>query len=227
MMLSNVGTLVFTLAGSSGPAVSADAAEACRLAQNLARNRSYPVFPCLDTKAPATRRGFKDAETDPVAIARSWQETPGPLIGVPTGERSNFDVLDVDVKHSAARAWLITAQAKLPATRTFRTRSGGVHLLFQHAVGVRNTESHLARGVDTRGEGGYVIWWFAAGFPCVDQSPVADWQPWLLESLFNKPEPEALPRRSRGAYCIGNSSAQELISRTLQRLSATAEGHRQ
>ncbi len=197
------------------------------IAQNLARNTGWPVFPVRENKAPATPHGFKDAETDPERVAALWQLYPAPLIGVPTGERSGLDVLDIDVKHSAARAWLQIAQAKMPATRIYQTRSGGFHIYFRHAPGVHNTESHIAKGIDTRGEGGYIIFWFGSGLPCMDHSPVAEWPDWLLEALFYKPESESLPVHVRQPFRDDGSAAQRLIARTLERVVSAADGQRQ
>ncbi len=71
-------------------------ADVVRLAENLIHNCGFAVFPCGADKKPFPRsQGFKDAVTDPVAVADLWRRYPGPLIGVATGERSGIDVLDV------------------------------------------------------------------------------------------------------------------------------------
>jgi hypothetical protein len=102
--------------------------ELAQIASNLARNAGWPVFPVRNDKRPATRHGFKDATTDPAEIARLFALPGAALIGVPTGKMSGADVLDVDVKHDAARAWLLAVETSIPSTRSYRTRSGGVHL---------------------------------------------------------------------------------------------------
>ena len=98
-------------------------------------------------------------------------------------------------KHHQALAWWEEATSgcireAIPPTRIFRTRSGGLHAYFRHTPGVVNTASKIARGVDTRGCGGYAIYWFAAGFPCEDHSTPAAWPAWLLDALFWKPPPK-------------------------------------
>ena len=138
---------------------------------------------------------FHDASNDPDQIRRMWNAAPAPLVGVATGSVSGVDVLDIDAaKHPQAGAWWEAAisgnvRPSILPTRVYRTRSGGLHAYFQHAPGVVNTTSKIARGVDTRGSGGYVIYWFAAGFPCEDDSPPAPWPAWLLSGLFWKPSP--------------------------------------
>lgn len=149
----------------------------------------YPVFPCLASKAPATPHGFKDATDDPEQVARLWREYPGPLIGVPTGEVSGFDVLDLDPKNGCARWWDIHA-AQVPETRIHQTQSGGWHLLFHHHPEVRNSQSKIGAGVDTRGEGGFIIWWPACGGKIVSDADMAFWPEWLIEALtYQKPPP--------------------------------------
>jgi hypothetical protein len=205
-------------------------AELGELALNIARNCRWPIFPCGNDKAPCISkreggRGFHDATADPAEIVRLFSHPRAALIGIPTGEASGFDVLDIDVKHPAARAWLLSAEAKLPTTRTYRTRSGGFHLFFRHGAGVHNTESHIAKGIDTRGEGGYIVFWFATGFPCTDHSTVAKWPDWLLEALFYKPEPQPTPSRRR-AFRSNSTSAQNLIAASISRVESATEGHR-
>jgi hypothetical protein len=121
--------------------------------------RGLPVFPCAADKRPTCPHGFKDASNDPTVVKALWRNHPGPLIGVPTGTASGIFVLDVDsAKHESAAEWLDRQAPYLPDTRHHRTQSGGLHLLFRHRSGLRSSVSRLARGVDTRGEGGCIIW---------------------------------------------------------------------
>ena len=102
-----------------------------------------PVFPVRADKRPATIHGFKDAVHDPGQVASLWRRHPGPLIGVPTGEASGLDALDIDPRHGGDKWWLDHVHL-MPATRMHRTRSNGLHALFRHAPSVRNTESKIA-----------------------------------------------------------------------------------
>jgi Bifunctional DNA primase/polymerase, N-terminal len=144
-------------------------------------------FPCLKDKRPATPHGFKQARHDPSGLRELWRRYPGPLVGVATGAAS-VDVLDLDRKHPAAKAWWIGSRNLLPQTRCHRTRSGGLHLLFRHAVGLHSTAGRLAPGIDTRGDGGYIIWWPAAGLPVLNDISPALWPGWLLAQLQTSPE---------------------------------------
>jgi hypothetical protein len=150
-----------------------------------------PSFPCLPDKRPACPHGFKDATKDPEQLKALWQRYPGSLVGVPTGEASGAFVLDIDsTKHPEADEWLEQQAPYLPETRMHRTRSGGLHFLFQHQSGLRNTTSKLASGVDTRGEGGFIIWWpfhlgLNAGHQLVSLAPVPEW----LVKALQPPQP--------------------------------------
>jgi len=79
------------------------------------------------------------------------------LIGVAIGAASGVDALDLDCKHLEAVGWWTANRGRLPLTWCHRRRSGGLHLLFRNAVGVRSTASKIARGIDMRGDGGYII----------------------------------------------------------------------
>jgi hypothetical protein len=80
-------------------------------------------------------------------------------------------------------------------TRIHQTGSGGLHLLFRHNEFVRGWAGKIALGVDTRGNGGYVIWWPAYGCSVLSDAPIAPWPNWLLEKLKPKPRPQAAARR--------------------------------
>jgi hypothetical protein len=59
--------------------------------------RGYAVFPCRpQSKEPATRRGFKDATTNPATIRRYWLANADYNIGIATGLASGVWVLDID-----------------------------------------------------------------------------------------------------------------------------------
>lgn len=179
-------------ASEGAPEVS----EVTTLAAALVCNCGWRVFPCHGYKRPACPHGFKNASNDPDAIADLWRRFPGPLIGVATGAASGIDVLDFDVKHDAALAWWRANQHRIPATRSFRTRSGGVHLYLRHAAGLGCSAGKLAPGIDVRGDGGYAISWFAAGLECLDHAPAAPWPAWMLALLLPKPAPAQRPMRS-------------------------------
>ncbi len=149
--------------------------------------RDIPVFPCKpDGKEPLTRNGFKDATTDPSKIHAWWNAHPLANIGVPTGERSGLLVVDVD--HPAGLDALEAEHEELPATRTHRTGSGGMHHLYRYPEGsnIRNSTGKLAHGLDVRGEGGYVIVppsRTTRAYTVLDDLPLAAPPGWLLEAL--------------------------------------------
>ena len=142
-----------------------------------------PVFPCRINKRPACPHGFKDAALSASAIRDLWRRCPGPLIGVPTGQASDLFVLDVDPD---GIDWLemVCRDRRLPATRVHGTRRGGFHLLFRAPESpLANSAGRLARGVDTRGDGGYVIWPPSAGYSVIEETPPAALPRWVERRL--------------------------------------------
>jgi len=124
-----------------------------------------PVFPCnpLDKK-PLTAHGFKDATTDEAQIRAWWTRWPNAMVGAPTGSTSGMWVLDVDkdpvrnVDGMVSLMKLIAQHGELPETLTAVTPRGGRHLFFVWSNGtdIRNSTGKLGRGLDVRGNGGYV-----------------------------------------------------------------------
>ena len=158
--------------------------------------QQWPVFPCNRHKEPCTERGFYNATRDSAAIRRMFAKPAAALIGVPTGPASGFVVVDVDVKDGKRGAeWLGRRAAALPATRTHRTVSGGLHLLFRQLDGVEipNSQSGIAPGVDVRGRGGYVIAPPSPGYSVVVDAPMAEMPAWLVEACRKKPPPPLPP----------------------------------
>jgi Bifunctional DNA primase/polymerase, N-terminal len=151
-------------------------------------------FPCGLSKRPTCTHGFHDADTDSDSLRELWGRFPGELIGVSTGEASGLDVLDLDPKHHEAVEWCKAHHERLPKTRVHTTRSGGVHVLFRHAHGLRCSASKIACGVDVRANGGYIIWWPATGLRVLRQAPLVHWPEWLLDQLMSSPQPPSAPR---------------------------------
>jgi hypothetical protein len=133
-------------------------------------------FPCGQHKRPLVKDWPNVATEDPGQWGRWERRWPDLLWGVVTGD--DFDVLDIDPRRGGEE-WL--ASVVLPPTMRVSTRSGGVHIYFRHAAGVRNSADKIALGVDVRGEGGYVIAWHLHGYP--GEGTPQPWPDWLLEEL--------------------------------------------
>ena len=139
-----------------------------RGAQRVAR-KGKPVFPCRDDKSPNTPCGFKDASVDPARVTAMFNRPGSDLIGMPTGRRSDFLVVDVDRLEAINELGF-----ELPETLTVETPRGGRHYYFKHVEGLTNSPAGLPSGVDIRGEGGYVIVPPSKGYKVINQAPVAD-----------------------------------------------------
>ena len=152
-------------------------------------------------KKPAT-------ETD---IKKWWRQFPDANIGVVTGFLSGVFVLDVDGDLGAETLAQLQRQHG-PLPRTWRSRTGrGEHIWFRFpSEELRNTAGEIAPGLDTRGEGGYVV---APG--SIHASGVAyEWQDdgdpvlgcdlahlpeWLLDMVRKRPEQPAPAPKLNGA----------------------------
>jgi hypothetical protein len=152
--------------------------------------KKVPIFPCQANKKPFTKSGFKDASNDPSVIEGWWTEHPGALIGVPTGE--TFVILDLDLQHVDAQQWYEKHRRLLPLTRMHVTMSGGRHLLFRPVSWFKCSTSKIASHIDTRGLGGYAIWWPAEGLDVLHGGAFEEVPEWLFERL-NPPEPKFIP----------------------------------
>jgi hypothetical protein len=141
-------------------------------------------FPVRDDKAPACPHGFKDASQDPDELRRLWECYPAPLVGVATGKASGISVIDIDsTKHPEAAEWESERKEVLQGTYAYGTRSGGTHYMFNHVEGLRSGQDVTARGVDLRADGGYVVFWPAAGSEVLCSSPRAAFPASILAAI--------------------------------------------
>jgi hypothetical protein len=135
---------------------------------------------------------------------------------------SGVDALDIDsTKHSEAGDWL---QRWEPIdTRTHRTRSGGSHFLFQHEPGLSSQQSYPVAGVDIRADGGYIIWWPAAGFGVRDR-PIIEWPAAILAEVRR---PTALPGRCVQPQVTGSAYAAHAIASACRAILEATNGLQQ
>lgn len=163
-------------------------------------------------KHPLTRHGLKDASTEAGVIFSWWQHAPQANIAIATGL---VYVIDLDGQQGISSWDRLTIQHGETPTRTARTGGGGRHLYYQVPFGevLPNTAGKLARKVDTRGHGGYVLappsnHRSGHEYEWMNSHPVADLPVWVIETLRPKlpKQPPAAPTLREGgdtAYGAG------------------------
>jgi Bifunctional DNA primase/polymerase, N-terminal/Primase C terminal 1 (PriCT-1) len=172
--------------------------------------RGLPVFPvrldARDKKRPHTTHGHLDATTDARTI-HNWFGPqglwPDAAIGVRTG--SGLVVIDVDPRHGGDEGFdeLCDSLGAPPRTATVATAQGGRHLWFRVPPSERvpNSAGTLARGVDVRGDGGWVVappssapW---GTWSWSTRAPIADLPPeWLRATALARPSQRREPART-------------------------------
>ncbi|WP_298863727.1 bifunctional DNA primase/polymerase [uncultured Gimesia sp.] len=119
--------------------------------------KGIKVFPCvpgdkkpLGSLAP---HGCKDATTDEEIIVTWWEAEPTANIGLST---DGLLVVDIDGHNNE---WLTNSEklSGLSDGAISETPSGGRHYVFLGDEELRNTTGTLARNVDTRANGGYIV----------------------------------------------------------------------
>lgn len=128
-------------------------------------SKGFRVFPCLPLrKEPAIKAWQIHATTDPQTIRGWFTEFPDRNVAIACGPQPNginLLVIDIDPRHGGLDAWreLIHEHGDvgLRGGPVHRTPNGGFHLFFDAPEGFRNSRNRLGPGIDTRGDGGYVL----------------------------------------------------------------------
>ena len=121
-----------------------------------------PVFPLQPSSKEPMKgsHGLLDATTDADQIHKWWAKTPDANIGARTG--NGLVVLDFDIDEAKGEDGLETLHGwesehgELPETVTAVTGRGGMHLWFRVNGNVSNS-ANAQKGVDIRGDGGFVV----------------------------------------------------------------------
>lgn len=162
--------------------------------------RGLFVFPVVG-KVPATERGFRDAVTalneDADTVRELFARHPAATgIGVDCG-RSGLLVVDLDGPQGEETWGRLLLEHGVVETLEVATGrpDGGRHLWFAtNDIRSRNSTKKIGVGIDTRGQGGYVIAppsthpsgarykWLPGSRPGAP-SPIAAAPTWLLETL--------------------------------------------
>ena len=152
-------------------------------------------------KHPLNNGWYEQASYEANQIRKWWTKRPNANIGIPTGEKSGWLVLDVDAGGDKTILELEAAHGKLPDTVTAVTGSGGRHYVFIHPQG-RNIPNKIkfVPGLDTRSSGGFIVVapsahlsgnryeWLGGNSP-FDKMP-AEAPEWLIK-LMEAPTPRA------------------------------------
>jgi hypothetical protein len=208
--------------------------------------RGWPVLPLTPReKAPLgtlVPHGLHDATTDHATIKQWWAAAPAANVGIRTGAISGLVVLDVDPRHGGDDALKELEQnhGKLPDTVIALTGGGGCHYLFAHPgprVVVRNAVAvDGARGLDARGDGGYIVappsrhprgrdyLWELSSHP--DEVPIAVPPPWLLKLLCPTSSPGNDPTAGAAIPEGGRNTILASLAGAMRRQGMTPEAIR-
>ena len=200
-----------------------------------------PVFPCVPNgKLPAIARGFHAATTNPETIKRHWRVSDR-NIGIPTGSVSGFWALDIDVEkdgEASIRA-LEAEHGQLPPTREVLTGGGGRHLWFEYTGPIQSTADRIGRGIDTRGDGGYVVVppsihesgrAYCWSVDSADELAIAP--DWLVQRARTKQQSiseralEAIRPQQRSQRATSDAYGLTALEREIEALAATPPGSR-
>src|SRR5262245_25788984 len=183
----------------------------------------WPVFPIVPgEKRPMTARGCKDATTDAGQVRSWWTETPDANIGIATGKESGLVVLDIDEKPGKSGYESVKALGFQPTNTPWQvTQSGGAQVFFAYHEAVGNSVEKLGTGLDTRGEGGYVV----APPSQVNGKPyrwTGDWRKPLA------PVPlEIIAKMQAAGSLNGNGHTKRSTAEWQQVMGGVPQGHRQ
>lgn len=193
----------------------------------------WQVFPCHPTgHQPLVKRGFYAATTDVDVIRSWWTRWPGAAIGLRTGEASGVFAVDIDPRNGGdvSQEYIEAEHSELPETVESQTGGGGRHVFFQWPNrSVPCSTGKIARGIDIKGDGGYVIlppsdhesgreycWLIGQE---LGECDIAEAPAWLLE-MIDVTSPSG-PSPSGAAAAVGEEIPEGYRNKTL----ASQAGH--
>ena len=121
-----------------------------------------PVFPVSFNKIPLIKGWRNKASSDLSVVKKWWTQFPTANIGIATGRKAGFWVLDIDIKNGVNGLESLASEYADFNPEDFiahvRSPSGGLHCYFEWSDNLPVTvASNVIRGNDIRGEGGYIM----------------------------------------------------------------------
>lgn len=182
-------------------------------------------------KHPRLPHGVLEASSDPIVIAAWWVRWPDANVGIATGPESGLYVVDLDGPE-AVEAWQ-QVSGGMPAPDSWIVRTGsGQHHYYSCAESLPNTAGKVARGIDTRGAGGYVV-----APPSVHYKRLTRYEwiarngerpppvpPIVLEAVT--PSMQTPTRPPTVTFGASTAYAKGVLKHALERLSSAPEGQR-
>lgn len=182
---------------------------------------TFPVFPCDINKIPLIKNWQTLATSDANQI-ETWRNEFGSRLAyfaIPTGVKSNLLVLDVDVKSGDGFKSIETLD--IPQTLWQRTRTGGVHFLFQYPNdgSVYKNRVGLKPSVDVRAEGGYIIWYGSE-----TNLPIAPAPSWLLNEIKSQRSTDTTPVDPSKVIRLDPSIAERIVREAIENVRHAPSG---
>lgn len=166
--------------------------------------RGLYVLPIIEGgRVPAVGGWPHKATTDQAAVRKMWSEHDPTFgvdrernynVGIFTGKFGDgsqallvIDVDDKNGKNGSAELEALDMLYGVPETLTARTPSGGRHLIYSVPEPLKSAADVLARGLDTRSGGGYIV---AVGsvigdkaYTWLNDAPIAPAPAWMIERV--------------------------------------------
>lgn len=180
----------------------------------------FKVFPATilpDGRKIPLIKGWQEQATDDPEIIKMWGSLFRERLkywAVPTGPVNNLLVLDVDVKGGGLET---IKTLYIPQTLSQRTVSGGIHYFFKYPQNGKHygNKVKFQPGLDTRGAGGYVMYYGSDG------QPIAEAPDWLLDQVAADVTP---PVVQGSTVRVAPEIAQGIIQQSLQAIREAPEG---
>jgi Bifunctional DNA primase/polymerase, N-terminal len=144
-----------------------------------------------------------------------WDEHPSAGAAIITG-LSRLLVVDVDPRagghHTLAG---LVAKRPLPATRTVRSRSGGLHLYYRTPTLVKSAAGALGPGIDVKSYRGLAFSPPTPGYSLLERRPIAEAPGWLL-ARCGRPARRVVPGRAKLGF--DDPLVQQVLAHAVQKI---------